>query len=237
MNIGVIAGSAYQFGDDEFPLPEENEFGQPSSGILTKDVEGGRLLILLRHGDPPRIPPHRVNHASNVKSLIDAGANMLLGVCSSGALRPEIPVPCIAIPGDFIDLWSGSTIFSSGIYHATPAFDKGLITALEMAAEHVDANVMKGGVYIQTRGPRLETKAEVRMLSSYGDYVGMNLGSEASIASELGIPFAGLLTADNYAHGVKEAVPDFRDIISSSSSKWELLFGIISSLPSHLGSE
>jgi purine nucleoside phosphorylase len=59
----------------------------------------------------------------------------------------------------------------------------------------------------------------------------MNMGSEATIACELGIPFAGIVTIDNLAHGVGDHRPDFVDIIQGARSNWERLFNAISLLP------
>jgi 5'-methylthioadenosine phosphorylase len=57
-------------------------------------------------------------------------------------------------------------------------------------------------VYVQTRGPRIETVAEVRALAKVADIVGMTVASEATLACELGMEFAALCTVDNYANGL-----------------------------------
>lgn len=57
-------------------------------------------------------------------------------------------------------------------------------------------------VYVQTRGPRFETRAEIRQIKQFGDVVGMTAGDEATMACELGIPYVMLCIVDNLAHGI-----------------------------------
>ena len=45
-----------------------------------------------------------------------------------------------------------------------------------------DAPVLDGGVYWQTTGPRFETPAEIRVLATFADVVGMTVGSECVAA-------------------------------------------------------
>jgi 5'-methylthioadenosine phosphorylase len=173
-----------------------------------------------------------VNHRANVLALADAGAECIIPICSSGALKASIPVPSIAVPEDYIDLWSGSTLFDRGIQHVTPALDPDLRRAVLSALRGSGADPLDGGVYVQTRGPRLETVSEIRFLSTLGDYVGMNMGSEVTIACELGIPVAGILTVDNPAHGIGGHRPEFERILSTARSNWERLYKALSFIPS-----
>lgn len=62
--------------------------------------------------------------------------------------------------------------------------------------------VKNGGIYIQTRGPRLETKAEISMLKKFGDVVGMTMASEVTLCLEYDIPYASICSVDNYCHGI-----------------------------------
>ena len=73
-----------------------------------------------------------------------------------------------------------------------------------------------GGVYIQTRGPRIETVAEVKALPQFADIVGMTVASEATLACELGMEFAALCTVDNYANGLGDEVLTYDHILNTS---------------------
>jgi len=69
-------------------------------------------------------------------------------------------------------------------------------------AKSLKIDIHETGTYIQTRGPRFETKAEVKMFSQFADVVGMTISSEATLACEAQIPYAVICSVDNYAHGI-----------------------------------
>jgi len=63
--------------------------------------------------------------------------------------------------------------------------------------------VIPGGTYVCTNGPRLETAQEIRFISmSGGDMVGMTGMPEASLARELEICMALVCVVTNYAAGL-----------------------------------
>jgi 5'-methylthioadenosine phosphorylase len=74
--------------------------------------------------------------------------------------------------------------------------------SLDPGAPHEPRTVEPRGVYAETRGPRFETKAEIRMIADYADVVGMTAASEATLCQERGIDYAMLCVIDNWAHGV-----------------------------------
>lgn len=234
MKIGLLIGTALPEGIHPGNKPTITEFGMTSSGILEMEVEGCTFMIINRHGVPPTIPPHEVNNQANLKALHDRGCEAVLSICSCGSLREDIPVPSVAVPNDYIDLFSGATVIHGEIRHEKPGFDPELMEAVGKACGSAGIDPVNRGIYIQTKGPRFETAAEVRMLSIWGDFVGMNLGSEATISSELGLPIAGILTVDNYANGVGD-LPDYEAIRSESSSKWRLLMKVLRNLAGILG--
>jgi len=160
------------------------------------------LIFLPRHGRHSNRPPHTINHQANMKALKDRGVSHVVAVNSTGSLSTEYPPGSLVIPEDYINLWDEKTFFNDSLTHITPFLDESLRQALLDAASRCGIEVIKGGVYMQTRGPRLETKAEVRMLRNYADIIGMTLGSEASAAREIGLGYAGICSVYNYAHGL-----------------------------------
>ena len=221
MRLGVLTGSVLPRGAHPGMGATDWEFGSPSSNPIGIEGKGHELVVIARHGLPPHIPPHRVNHKANVKALAEMGPKAVISVCSSGALSKDMDVPSLAVPEDYIDLFSGSTFHDDGIFHATPGFDEDLRESLIRSCGTAGMEFRSGGTYVQTMGPRLETRAEVRLLAGWGDYVGMNLGPEATLCCELGIPHAAVLTVDNMAHGLSDSTLDYRDILKSASSRWE----------------
>jgi 5'-methylthioinosine phosphorylase len=64
-------------------------------------------------------------------------------------------------------------------------------------------NVIDGGTYAVTQGPRLETAAEIRRLKNDGaDMVGMTAMPEAVLARELNIAYASIAVVANHAAGL-----------------------------------
>ena len=62
---------------------------------------------------------------------------------------------------------------------------------------------------MQTRGPRFETKAEIRLLTQWGDVVGMTAAHEADLCREIGLHYNSFAMVDNYANGVMNEEIDF----------------------------
>jgi 5'-methylthioadenosine phosphorylase len=87
------------------------------------------------------------------------------------------------------------------------------------------------GVYIQTIGPRLETRAEIAMLKNFGHVVGMTMAHEATLCQEAGLAYASICSVDNYCHGVIDRPLTAEDIIQQGrknvASINKILFGMI----------
>jgi 5'-methylthioadenosine phosphorylase len=63
--------------------------------------------------------------------------------------------------------------------HIVPQLDPQLrAVLLDAARELKPSNAVDGGVYVQTQGPRFETKAEISFLQGVGDVVGMTGAAE-----------------------------------------------------------
>lgn len=159
--------------------------------------EGDRALFLPRHGMNADIPPHKINHLANIMALQKSGVDGVVGVYSTGSLKLDIPPGTLVVPHDYIDFGCCVTFYDHEIRHVVPELDRKLRGRLIRASHGRDR-----GVYVQTRGPRFETKAEIAVLSRYADLVGMTMASEATLCSEIGIPVAAICAVDNYANGV-----------------------------------
>jgi 5'-methylthioadenosine phosphorylase len=70
------------------------------------------------------------------------------------------------------------------------------------AAAACGQSVRNKGIYWQTEGPRLETRAEIQMISQFADLVGMTMAAEAVAACEIGLHYASLCSVDNFANGI-----------------------------------
>src|SRR2546427_2319589 len=119
----------------------------------------------------------------------------------------------LAVPHDFLCLWDLPTFHDDKVVHTTPALDERMRTAILAVAKQERVATRARAVYAQTRGPRLETKAEIRLLRDYADVVGMTMASEATLAAEIGLKYASVCTVDNYAHGVTPAPLSYDAIV------------------------
>lgn len=126
----------------------------------------------------------------------------ILAVCCVGSLNAELSVGTILVPDDYFNL-SPVTIHGDGQGHIVPRISEHV---REIIIDAVKAGpfdkVVEHGTYVQTVGPRFETKAEVRFLSTLGDVIGMTAASEALLSQELGMEYAMLCMIDNCANGL-----------------------------------
>ncbi len=230
-SIGIICGTGFKDEKDidiKKTHAVETPWGTPSSPLYRCNFSGKDAILLLRHGPGRNIPPHRINHRANIYAL-KREVDEIVGVSSAGALRNDIPVPSISVPKDYVDLWNTITFYEESIKHITPCLSPVLREGLLKATSDMDdiGITRRDDVYVQTSGPRLETQAEVMLLSNYGDLVGMTMASEATLAKEVGMEYASLVTIDNYGHGVGPDSIRYEDIINTARSNWMIVTDIL----------
>ncbi len=201
--LGIIAGGSFSPEGMEVAEKQamETPFGEPSDHFTIGRLEGHEVAFLPRHG-PEGIPPHRINHRANIYALKKLGVVEVVGVNSVGSLREEFPPGWIVIPHDYLSPWEILTFYEHQAVHITPVLDAGLRKRLIRAARGVGAACAQEGIYIQTIGPRLETKAEIAMMRGFGDVVGMTMAHEATLCQEVGLAYASICSVDNYCHGI-----------------------------------
>jgi 5'-deoxy-5'-methylthioadenosine phosphorylase len=230
VTVGIIGGSAL---GDAFALEDEQAkflvtpHGAPSDPPRIGKHAGAAVIFLPRHGKDHRIPPHKLNHRANLWALKELGATHVVSTSSTGSLKKAIPPGTFVVPHDFVGYWDIPTYYDDRVVHATPALDETVRATLLAAAKDAWATVRERGVYVQTTGPRLETRAEVAFFSTIGDVVGMTMASEATLASELGLPYASLCTVDNFAHGIVDEPLSFEQIRETQHANAELTRSIV----------
>jgi len=138
-----------------------------------------------------------------MRAVAEAGCDRVLALSSVGGLRPELGPGTLLVPDDFIALdVEPVTTLDGPDAHRVPHFDAALRGELVEALRESGIEAVGEGTYWQTRGPRLETRAEVRGIAQHADVVGMTVASECVIAGELGLRYAALCVVDNLANGV-----------------------------------
>jgi purine nucleoside phosphorylase len=163
-----------------------------------------------------------------MKALFDIGAKEVIGINSTGSLKKSLKPGSIVIPDDFMTLIPSPSLYKDKRIHIVPRLDVTVRQRCLEAAVSCGIEVKDGGTYWQTTGPRLETRAEIRMMSAFADLVGMTMASEATIAVELGLPYASICSIDNYANGVVERDLTTEEIYEQAQCNRKMILRIVS---------
>jgi len=184
----------------------------PFGEALIHRGEGWSLV--LRHGPDGVISPHRINHRANIAALQQLGHTRIVSFCSVGGLRPDVTrVDTLIVPDDFINLSPVYTLFDEDPPYATPVLSEALRRQLSAVLAELGEDFVDGGVYWHSPGPRLETRAEVRLIAHFADIVGMTFGHEATLCAEAGLEIAAVCMVDNLAHGLADEPLRASDIL------------------------
>lgn len=178
-----------------------------------------RVALVARHVDVTGrvyVLPHIINHPANIAALKLVGVGEVVALNSVGSLKLSITPGSVVLPHDFVMLYPGPTIAKDTPLHILPVLSERVRERCKEAARLSGMEIIPQGVYWQTPGPRLETKAEIAMMKNVADVVGMTMASEAIIAREMDMEYASLCSVDNYAHGVIEEVLSLETIIENS---------------------
>ncbi|HPC73472.1 MAG TPA: MTAP family purine nucleoside phosphorylase [Syntrophales bacterium] len=224
--LGIIAGTVLHGANVFDGLKKEhmvNEFGRVTVWVSKE------IVLISRHDRDPGeyVLPHLINHQANLTALKTLGIGEVVALNSTGSLKKELPPGSIVVPDDFILVADTPTIFSDRPVHITPELSGEVRRRLIEAAGACGIPVVERGVYWQTVGPRLETKAEIRMMASFADIVGMTMAAEAIIAQELGLSYAALCSVDNYCNGVVETPLTMETIIEGAKRNRETMLTIV----------
>lgn len=158
----------------------------------------GELLVLNRHGFGAPRPPHAINHRANIAALRSWGATEAISLNSVGSLREDLPPGTLVSCQDYVN-FTPATFHDTQLASLAPVVPNRLLPSL---LADFPTPVVPNQVYVQMRGPRFETKAEIRIIRHWGDVVGMTMASEADLCQELDIGYNSLCIVDNYAHGL-----------------------------------
>jgi len=187
----------------------------------------GEHVILNRHGTGFPLPPHAINYRANIRALADLGFEDVISLNSVGSLRLNIPPGSIVSCSDYVGLQQGpQTFFDEELRGGAAGIDNNLIPMIveKLAPEF---QIDTGKIYVQMRGPRFETKAEIQILKNWGHVVGMTAAHEADLCSEIGLHYNSLAIIDNYANGLAGEEIDFtkfKDLVKSNQVKVNRLF-------------
>lgn len=195
-------------------------------GVVQYKTLGG-LILINRHGFGAPLPPHAINHRANVRALADLGVRDVVALNSVGSLKSNLPPGSLVSCSDYVALQQGpATFFDGELKGGAPGIANNLVPLLveKLAPEF---RIETGKVYVQMRGPRFETKAEIGVIKGWGDVVGMTLAHEADLCTELGLNYNSLAIVDNYANGLGGAEIDFdkfHELVKDNQARVNRLF-------------
>ncbi len=224
MKVAFVSGTSI-VNSDLFSTWEVRTIETPY-GTVTYKTRGDHVL-LNRHGYAAPLPPHSINHRANMRALADLGYRDVLSLNSVGSLQPGLPPGTLVSCSDYVGLQQGpATYHDHELKGGAPGIANNLIPLLvEKLAD--EFSIATGKIYVQMRGPRFETQAEIRVIRHWGDVVGMTAAHEADLCTELGLRYNSLALVDNYANGLLETAIDFvrfRELVRANQQKVNRLF-------------
>jgi purine nucleoside phosphorylase len=166
-------------------------------------IDAGEIAAVPRHGFDRAIPAHLVDHHATIRAVCELGCNRVLALGSAGSLRPGLEVGSLVCPDDFYAPEIAPSFYDDPRGHSIPGFDpQWRELVLDAWRDRSETELVDGGVYAQTLGPRFETPAEVRALARAADLVGMTLAAETVLAREAELAYAAVCSVDNLANGI-----------------------------------
>jgi 5'-methylthioadenosine phosphorylase len=212
----LIGGSkAYDFQESAFGrfLGREvvnTPFGE-SAPVSLFEKEGFEYYFISRHGEGGyNLSAPFVNYQANIFGAKLLGVERVISWSGPGIIDESLSPGTFLLPDDLIDFTKGrkSTFFAGtglGFVRQSPLFCPTLGEMLTGAAEMTGRETVKGGTYVCTEGPRLETAAEIRMFWKWGgNVVGMTVVPEVFLSKELEICYHPICYLTNFAEGVKD---------------------------------
>ncbi len=217
--FGLITGSGfYEIPELEDGATSAVETPYGTAAVTVGSWRGRPVAFVPRHGRDHSIPPHAINYRANVWALRSVGARSILATAVSGAIDPALAPGRLVAISDVLNFTSGrADTFFDGIIDPgfgqgprrvthtdmTTPYDSAMRALIRRAAEVESIDVIDGGVYCATNGPRFETPAEIRMMATLGgDLVGMTGYPEVVLAAEAGLRYASIGVVSNPAAGL-----------------------------------
>ena len=204
--IGIIGGSGvYEITEKADSCKKEmvkTDYGDVEVSIM--DIASKKVAFIPRHASGHSIPPHKINFRANIDALKNVGVTKIIATNSVGSMNLEMPPGSFVIPDDFLDFSQNreKTYFEDKVVHVdvTEPYCPSLRDVLAKSG-----NVILGGTYVCTEGPRFETPAEIKMFKMLGgDLVGMTGLPEVTLAREREICYNSICIVSNYASGISE---------------------------------
>lgn len=184
-------------------------YGEPSGPFTFGKIRNHEVAFLGRHGHSLTIPPHAINYRANIWALHSLKPSHVIAITSVRGIRADLIPGRLVIPSQIIDYTYGRkfTFFEDTEQRFkqvdfTLPYSQDTRALLLQGASDANMEVIDGGVYAATQGPRFETAAEINRFERDGaDMVGMTGMPESVLAREMALNYATLALVINYAAG------------------------------------
>ena len=185
--------------------PRKTPFGQ-SGDVLLVEPDAQPFYLLARYGPGMyKKAPRKINDRANMYALKDLGVQCVLAWGAGGAVSHNFAVGDLVVLDDVIDrtYLRQKTFFEDsplGFLREFPVFCPTLRRALAAVLGEMKLVYHRSGTAAVCEGPRLETPAEVRMLSAIGaEIVTHCFVPEVFLAKELELCYAAVCYVVNFA--------------------------------------
>ena len=227
--IGIIGGSGvYEITEKADNCEEKlvkTDYGDVTVSIL--DIFSKKVAFIPRHASGHSIPPHKINFRANIDALKNVGVSKIIATNSVGSMNTDMPPGSFVIPDDFLDFSQDrkKTFYEDKVVHidVTEPYCPQLRDVLAKSGD-----VILGGTYVCTEGPRFETPAEIKMFKMLGgDLVGMTGVPEVILAREREICYNSICIVSNYASGISEEELTIDEVFEMVAQKERELLELI----------
>ncbi|WP_299525486.1 S-methyl-5'-thioadenosine phosphorylase [uncultured Methanobrevibacter sp.] len=227
--IGIIGGSGvYEITQKADSLEKKlikTEYGDVEVSIL--DIFNKKVAFIPRHAAGHSIPPHKINFRANIDALKEVGVTQIIATNSVGSMNLDMSPGSFVIPDDFLDFTENrdKTYYENQVVHidVSEPYCNRLKEVISSCGE-----VIVGGTYVCTQGPRFETPAEIKMFKILGgDLVGMTGVPEVTLARERAICYNSICIVSNYASGISEDNLTIDEVFETVKAKEKELLDLI----------
>jgi len=217
-DVGVYGGSGlYALLDDVTVHEIDTPYGPPSAPVTVGEVGGRRVAFLPRHGPGHTLPPHRVPYRANAWAMRTLGVRAIFSPFACGSLRSSIHPGDFVVVDQLVDRTTGrASSFHDGpehtpeglapVDHVTFAdpYDARLRAVAVEACRAEGVTHHEGGTVVVVEGPRFSTRAESLWYAAQGwAVINMTQMPEATLAAELGVPYAAIALVTDYDVGLE----------------------------------
>lgn len=235
LDIAIIGGVNSFFPECLGKISVSTNFGNVNVSIY--EIAGKNVAVIPRHtNNGTHVPPHMINYRANVCAVSKLGIDRIISTNSVGTMKNH-PIGSFVLPDDFLDLTKNrvSTFYDKSTVHidVSEPYCPEIKELMKNSLKNMNLGFSEG-VYVCTEGPRFESRAEIKMMSQFGDIVGMTGLPEVALAKELNLCYASICTVTNNACGLSGAKLTVSELLEILQDTQEKLFNVLSDAISKL---